>query len=69
MLVVSRNQPSGKFNEKDNSSPDALEDKFVLNFEELVAIISQSNEGSKVVPALCFQFKLICPKYAELDEP
>ena len=52
MLAVSRNQPSGKFNEKDNSSPDALEDKFVLNFEELVAIISQSNEGSKVM--LCF---------------
>ena len=54
MLAVSRNQPSGKFNEKDNSSPDALEDKFVRNFEELVAAISQSNEGSKVVPALCF---------------
>ena len=54
MLAVSKNQPSGKFNEKENSSPDTLEDKFVRNFEELVAIISQSNEGSKVVPALCF---------------
>ena len=54
MLAISKNQPAGNFIEKDNSSPDTLEDKFVRNFEELVAVISESNEGSKIVPALCF---------------
>ncbi len=54
MLAVSKNQPSRDSNQKDNSSPDTLEDEFVRNFEELVAVISETNEGSKVIPTLCF---------------
>ena len=54
MLAVSQNQSLQKSDSETEPEALTLEDKFVHNFEELVSVIAESQEGSKIIPTLCF---------------